>query len=47
MDPVACIRDVLYICTREQPLDLWVVIGAGKGVDGRVIAQGTVKEKYN
>lgn len=32
MDPVARVGDVLDVSIREQPLDLWVIIGAGSGV---------------
>lgn len=31
MDPVARVRDVLDVGIGEQPLDFWVIIGAGSG----------------
>lgn len=32
MDPVARVWNVLDVSVGEQPLDFWVVIGAGSGV---------------
>ena len=29
MDPVAGVRDVLDVSHGEQPLDFWVIVGAG------------------
>lgn len=35
MDPVARVWDVLDVSAREQPLDFWVIIGAGSWLKTR------------
>lgn len=45
MDPVARIWDVLDVSVREQPLDFWVVIRAGSGVNNKRLQSAIQCEK--
>lgn len=45
MDPVARIWDVLDVSQREQPLDFWVVIGAGSEVNNKRLESEKATEK--